>query len=117
MNKNARKWIDALRSGKYNQTRDRLKDEYGHCCLGVACEVYQEEVGDLDEKLAHGIYCFDNCRSHLPIKVVNWLNLQFDDGEYKEGYLTTKNDTGSTFEEIADIIESEPEGLFRTYDT
>lgn len=44
------KWITALRSGKFKQTSDYLKaairwddndkpSAYGHCCLGVACEV------------------------------------------------------------------------------
>ena len=29
----------ALRSGKYRQTRGRLRDSKGFCCLGVACEI------------------------------------------------------------------------------
>jgi hypothetical protein len=39
MNDNAKKWVAALRSGKYKQGRKflRYKDEY--CCLGVACEL------------------------------------------------------------------------------
>ena len=32
-------WIDALESGNYPQTRGRLRDNKGHCCLGLLCEV------------------------------------------------------------------------------
>jgi len=34
-----RKWVDALRSGKYAQTTGTLRDQHGFCCLGVACDV------------------------------------------------------------------------------
>ena len=38
--KNVRDWVAALRSGKYKQTRKRLKDKDGSmCCLGVACDL------------------------------------------------------------------------------
>lgn len=30
-----RKWVEALRSGKYTQTVGTLRDGYGYCCLGV----------------------------------------------------------------------------------
>jgi hypothetical protein len=29
------RWIEALRSGEYEQTQGRLRDETGYCCLGV----------------------------------------------------------------------------------
>ena len=42
---NMMKWIDALRSGKYKQSKGNLcriidvkNDEYLYCCLGVLCE-------------------------------------------------------------------------------
>lgn len=31
-------WVPALRSGDYTQTRTRLRDTTGYCCLGVLCE-------------------------------------------------------------------------------
>lgn len=33
------KWIKALRSGRYKQTKGTLQDRNGYCCLGVACKV------------------------------------------------------------------------------
>lgn len=34
-----RKWVKALLSGKYAQTRGELKDRRGYCCLGVLRDV------------------------------------------------------------------------------
>lgn len=34
------KWLEALRSGRYQQAESELKDDKGcFCCLGVLCEV------------------------------------------------------------------------------
>lgn len=33
------KWIEALRSGDYEQARGTLYDGEGYCCLGVLCKV------------------------------------------------------------------------------
>jgi len=38
--KQIQKWVLALRSGEYSQVGWRLQDDCGHCCLGVACEVF-----------------------------------------------------------------------------
>jgi hypothetical protein len=40
--KNIRKWVDALRSGEYQQGKNYLLSPDGkqrYCCLGVACEI------------------------------------------------------------------------------
>ena len=39
MNANAKKWVRALRSGKYKQGREWLRAGDTFCCLGVACEL------------------------------------------------------------------------------
>ena len=123
LNSNAQKWIKALRSGEFKQTKGTLtKVEDGgnaHCCLGVACQIYQEEVGGLKVELSRHADCLqyngEACEyiGHLSV-VKGWLGLQNSDGYYDEGSsLVAKNDSGKTFEEIADIIESEPQGLFK----
>lgn len=38
-----KKWVKALRSGKYTQTQSRLQDANGHCCLGVACDLFIDQ--------------------------------------------------------------------------
>lgn len=37
------RWVKALCSGKYQQTRKVLKDENGYCCLGVLHRVAMGE--------------------------------------------------------------------------
>lgn len=47
MNENIKnKWIEALRSGEYEQGTGQLKSlDNKYCCLGVLCEIYHKEVG------------------------------------------------------------------------
>lgn len=33
------KWIEALESGDFSQTKGQLADSTGFCCLGVACKI------------------------------------------------------------------------------
>lgn len=41
MNKGIKdRWITALRSEKYSQTKGNLRDDEGYCCLGVLCDLY-----------------------------------------------------------------------------
>ena len=113
MNDNAKAWVAALRSGEYQQTGGALRYDGGYCCLGVACDLYRKHkglqwVGDsfLGEELT------------LPLVVQEWLGLNTRDGVYTIGgdsafALDRNNDTGQTFLDIAAIIESEPDGLFR----
>ena len=115
MNDNARKWVEALRSDKYEQGRFMLCNlNNKHCCLGVACRVYQEEVGDLQiiSDSEFGGLSFNDEKEHLPEEVKRWLGLQDNAGGYYDGSLLCLNDNWSSFKEIADIIESEPEELF-----
>jgi hypothetical protein len=37
--KDFEKWIKALRSGEYKQSKNALQSNQGFCCLGVACDV------------------------------------------------------------------------------
>lgn len=45
-----RKWVEALRSGKYKQGRGQLKDTQDqYCCLGVACIIVGYTKDQLDK--------------------------------------------------------------------
>lgn len=124
MNENAKKWVAALRSGEFEQGRFRLQiagEKY--CCLGVACELYRRETGEGQWKqyndYRHGeckmfsVPKEDECIAGLPHIVKDWLSLSSKTGTTDfNGSLTNKNDFGSTFDDLASLIESEPEGLF-----
>lgn len=38
-------WVEALRSRKYKQTTNALRDGVGYCCLGVLCDLHQKATG------------------------------------------------------------------------
>ena len=122
MNENARKWVGALRSGDYEQTKNFLHDKKGFCCLGVACDLYAKETGKGKWNEDSSIYVFglrDGTMEStvLPWSVKQWLGLVDCEGRMLRVVesLTAANDEGDgkSFVEISEIIESEPEGLFR----
>jgi hypothetical protein len=47
LNKRRMAWIEMLESGKLDQTDGKLREgrSKAYCCLGVACELYRQEVG------------------------------------------------------------------------
>lgn len=125
MNENARKWVEALRSGEFDQTCLRLhrvqptaSRPAGYCCLGVACEVYRRETGQ-GRWGGDEFHVDREIESHaLPNAVMEWLSLSSPSGDYDQDLddgssLVDQNDHDMPFVGIADIIESEPKGLFR----
>ena len=109
LNPVAKKWVAALRSGKIQQTRKQLGNKNGgRCCLGVLCDLAVED-GVIQDYYKYS--------GSLPRKVMRWAGLSDDMGEYKSKTsrrsLAGDNDTyNRSFAQIADIIESQPEGLF-----
>jgi hypothetical protein len=112
LNENAKKWVAALRSGEYKQTRGQLVNDEGtgHCCLGVACEVFlKEPCHTLNDSWRERGALYGAAE---PVRL--WLGLRDEGGDFDTGgsSLAVENDTGKSFAEIADLIESEPPGLF-----
>ena len=110
-------WTDALRSGYYEQAQGSLQVSDKFCCLGVLCEVAEENGIKVNRtnvlELLHGS---DLSGQH---DVMNWVGLRRPDGSYaieddiNGNSLVAQNDfADKSFIEIADIIDSEPEGLF-----
>ena len=109
LNPVAQKWVEALRSGKYQQTRNALRNGNSFCCLGVACDLYASETG----LQWNGRY-FDGETDVLPQSVKKWLQLKTEIGDCNSGWgcLSDENDHGATFEQIADLIEKHADELF-----
>ena len=114
---NRQMWVNALRSGKYTQYKGKLTnvDTTAFCCLGVACDI--SNLGTWI-KLDNEKTCVYSTKSEnyghigeLPTEVQEWLGLSTSTGNHSISNLADLNDEGITFTEIADIIESEPEGL------
>jgi hypothetical protein len=113
-------WVEALESDEFQQTTGVLTNKDKDCCLGVACKVYQREVGGLTLSSDDcGSVLYDGHIGTVPEAIRDWLGLTSGEGEYvdDEGYsqaLTGDNDDrGYNFKDIAAIIRSRPKGLFR----
>ena len=96
------KWLNALRSGDYQQTRQYLHKEDGFCCLGVLCDLYGKEH-NVEWELVNGdtYYEFQDEPELLPLFVAEWAGVE----RHRSFTLGELNDNGSTFNEIADLIE------------
>ena len=105
-----KKWVAALRSGKYKQTKGRLREDNGFCCLGVLCNLHAEAHPKFAAKQSSKYHYDDN--EGLPPKVVTeWAGISSDTGFFVDNYgqyfeLTVLNDQGKSFKQIADIIEA-----------
>lgn len=118
------KWLEALRSGEYQQCKGQLKLGNSFCCLGVLTDVYikasQEQFGSWNDDT----YVEDDAKFSevLPDSVVTWAGLCSDNPKigYSDGeitHLSSLNDgrlspssgvrfiKSHTFLEIADLIE------------
>lgn len=113
MNENARKWVEALRSGEFEQAQARLRDDDSYCCLGVACELYRRETGKGRWTKAGAFHLGSVAETDwLPTAVQRWLGLAHPAGKYDWNSLVFLNDARDSFKAIANVIESEPEDLF-----
>jgi hypothetical protein len=121
---NIKKWVDALRSGKYKQGKGFLNMDGEYCCLGVACELaiangVKVEVAK-DVHRGDDAILYDGLHGYLPGVVAEWLGTGFSsgfqDGENDvvigldaEGYemsaTSANDDADMTFDQIADAIE------------
>lgn len=109
------KWLSALRSGKYSQTREVLRDCKGYCCLGVLTDLYlQERSEDWEQDVIEGVtyYHFDYDAENISSFVIEWAGLDSCDPDvvYNEDLstLTTLNDEERLdFNQIADVIEEQ----------
>lgn len=120
-----RTWVAALRSGEYAQasgklTRLREDGSRAHCCLGVLCEL-AVEAGVLAPGVDAGLrvveYGARGAFNYLPAEVVTWAQLDdanptvgvpliHVDGRYTRT-LSALNDQGTSFADIADLIEEQ----------
>lgn len=92
------KWIEALRSGNYQQGRGTLKDEEGRfCCLGVLCDVMGGKWNDTGDAEVNGeLQSF--YLGHAAERAAGFRL-------HQQEKLWTMNDDRVPFSAIADYIE------------
>ena len=105
-----KKWVSALRSGKYKQGTGRLRDSDDQfCCLGVLCDLHRRETGKgrwRDETYIAG----DDFHHEItPNAVAAWAGLHAQDPilpeDFEYGTLALLNDANVPFDDIANHIE------------
>jgi hypothetical protein len=130
----AKQWVDALKSGTYQQGQGKLHatDINGtcmYCCLGVLCDLYmQQNPDELDVKvvtrksdvnLQHtqmlsigddSITVYDNDSLVLPLRVREWAGMhdalgRFTNASHAQDSLAELNDHGMSFAKLADVID------------
>lgn len=101
------RWIAALRSGEYKQTREYLCDEQGWCCLGVLCNLVDKNrwSSPPEERETYALeYCFGDNRYDHEFPDEDWLvDIGLIPSLARD--LAYKNDSYETFSNIADYIE------------
>jgi hypothetical protein len=99
-----RVWIDALRSGDYEQCQDTLHNltKGGYCCLGVALKVWGLAT---DEAMGAEVDLEGFTQYGGPKELYDKLRVVIDTEVVEKGI--DMNDQGKPFPLIADMIETE----------
>jgi hypothetical protein len=103
------RWVDALRSGEYEQGRGCLHDSNGSsfCCLGVLTDLYIKEH---DKEWHREPGCctqltFERHCVTLSPSVVTWAGLSNRNPCVGGDGIAGHNDDGMPFDELAQLIE------------
>lgn len=98
-----KRWVTALKSGKYKQAQKQLRTNAGFCCLGVLCDLARKDGGDdWTPSSLQGYEYKKNC-GVLQDDMERFI---FGDNTYTLSHtLVEMNDNGATFKEIAKVIE------------
>jgi hypothetical protein len=91
------KWVEALRSGLYDQCRDELTNGLGgFCCIGVAYELTGQKADHLQHRDDDPTF---TAAKRLGLRADHrYILIKMNDGD--------ANEPGKPFPEIADYIEA-----------
>lgn len=97
------KWIEALRSGRYDQGRGALNRDNKFCCLGVVCDI--SDLGQWESPedgfTIEYVVGINRDAAKLPISVMGLIGID----RAIQSHLIQMNDSGMSFKEIADYLE------------
>lgn len=118
------KWVAALRSGEYKQGKTYLNRNNEYCCLGVLCEILEVPKRKDDYENGAEVSRYGGTDEHggtsgLPESAKLLAGIKGSLGSYKKDdsssvsyhALSSDNDNGTSFADIADIIEANWEKL------
>jgi hypothetical protein len=115
-----KRWIDALRSGEYRQGMGTLRKGNEYCCLGILAELIHGKDcwykrGAQEDGWTSAIYCyipvgglaeildFGEMLDVMDAELVGLSSLYSD---LTQERLSHMNDSGCSFEKIADYLEA-----------
>lgn len=118
----AMKWAKELESGRYTQGMYYLKqmmhdDRPRLCCLGVLCEMGADAGVEVEIEALSKTWIYDEQAQCLPLSIREWSGVSSETGVFKDenlndySSLSTLNDTGSKFSDIAKIIREKWKSL------
>jgi hypothetical protein len=104
------RWIEALRSGEYQQGKESLYHCGKFCCLGVLTDLYIKEHGLQWNQESVYLWNFETEGGVLPRSVQKWAGLDVPNPTILHDRATDHNDNyDASFEDIANYIEQDKE--------
>ncbi len=100
-------WVNALKSNKYKQGHGVLHRQTGEfCCLGVLCDIvdplkWVKQSESFNESLHPDHLYWEDNSFFLPDSIASLIDIDQEESEL----LSTVNDCGKSFEQIAFLIE------------
>ncbi len=103
------RWIEALRSGEYQQGREHLFHCGKFCCLGVLTDLYIKEHGLQWKQDFADLWSFEEeGGTFLPRSVQDWSGILEPNPMILDNFATAHNDQyAEDFATIADYIEKD----------
>ena len=101
-----KKWIDALRSGKFKQGSGELcnMESNKYCCLGVLCEITRQDNPHI-KRTKEGHYSLhkkDSVDGQLDDAMLTYFGI---DDEIQNELIDMNDDRDKSFKQIADYIK------------
>src|SRR4051812_5793084 len=113
-------WIEDLETTEAKQGSGYLNKDNSFCCMGRACVMFDEmhPEAPLEKSENDSVIYYEHNGQLPPPTVVDWLGLKGTRGTYTnkhgvEGSLVYDNDRGMNFSEIAHIIKTYADQIFR----
>lgn len=105
-------WVVALRSGKYKQGKRYLRTSDHFCCLGVLCEINNlPRIEGFSGYRYYSSYSIEELpqlfANKLGIDINPEVNTEIIPGHSAPRHLSSINDNGYSFDEIATLIETQ----------
>lgn len=101
----ATRWVEALRSGKYEQGTTRLRTiDNKYCCIGVLADIIgcKWKVHHRNTYFKPDIYDIEDHTGSLPRNIENKI---FNSSYTQESFIDLNDNRKMSFNEIANVIE------------